>query len=193
MDNSTFIEIFGAVTGLVYVLLEIRQKRAMWVVGGVSALTYILVFFNSGLMAAMGLQFYYLAVSLYGWRKWGESNVAEGNATESKSCLTVSKMSGKVLIISIVCSIAGYLLLSLVLNVYGKDPMPETDAVIAVLSMLATWWVTRKFIENWYLWIIADGLAVYLYATQELYATALLYLVYTIAALAGYLHWRKFT
>lgn len=188
MDNSTFIEIFGAVTGLVYVLLEIRQKRLMWVVGGVSALTYILVFFNSGLIAAMGLQFYYLAVSLYGWKKWGESD-----NTESKSEITVSKISGKVLVFSILCSIAGYLLLSMVLDIYGKDPMPETDAVIAVLSMLATWWVTRKFIENWYLWIIADGLAVYLYATQGLYATALLYFVYIIAAVAGYLHWRKFS
>ncbi|MFA6334087.1 MAG: nicotinamide riboside transporter PnuC [Bacteroidales bacterium] len=187
MDNSIFIEVFGAVTGLIYVLLEIRQKRAMWIVGGISALTYILIFLNAGLIAATGLQLYYLAMSIYGWKNWGGSGNDKNDGEP-----TVSKMAGKIFITSILSSIAGYLLLSLVLDVYGRDPMPEVDSAIAVMSMLATWWVTRKYIENWFLWIIADGLAVYLYVSQELYATAALYFVYIIASVAGYLHWRKF-
>lgn len=187
MDNNVFIEIFGAVTGLVYVLLEIRQKRAMWVVGGISALTYIMVFLNAGLIAAMGFQLYYLVASIYGWIMWGR-----GEEGENDGKLTVIKMSGKILTVSALAFITGYLLLSYVLNVYGKDPMPEIDAVIAVISMIATWWVTRKYIENWLLWMIGDSLSIYLYISQGLYATAVLYFVFVVAAVAGYLHWRKF-
>lgn len=70
--------------------------------------------------------------------------------------------------------------------------MPATDAAIAALSMLATYWVANRFIENWILWIAANIAAVYMYFTLELYATTALYIIYAVAALAGYVHWRKF-
>jgi nicotinamide mononucleotide transporter len=187
MDIDIFIEIFGAVTGLIYVYLEIIQKKAMWVVGGLSAITYIIVFLNSGLIAAMGLQFYYLGMSVYGWKKWGGLKV-DGEIGKP----TVSIISGKMFIFSLLISIMGYFVLSFILEVYSEDPMPKVDALIAVISMLATWWVTKKYIQNWILWVFADGIAVYLYINQELYATALLYLGYMAAAVAGYVHWRKF-
>ena len=194
MENNIFIEIFGAVTGFAYVLLEIKQKRLMWIVGGISALTYILVFLKAGLVAAMGLQFYYLAMSLYGWIKWGSAEPVSDSCEHTDSNkITVSKMPGKVFLLSVILSVVTYLALSNILKCYVEDPMPRMDAVIAVMSMLATWWVARKYIENWYLWIITDALSVFMYASQALYATALLYLVYTVAAFAGYMHWRKFS
>lgn len=188
MGNDIFIEIFGAVTGLLYVYLEIKQRRAMWIVGGISALTYIVVFLNSGLIAAMGLQFYYLGMSIYGWKKWGDKSSV---AYDGK--LRVSKLSGRILIFSILSSIVGYFSLAFILEKYSQDPMPKIDALIAILSMLATYWVTKKYIENWFLWILANALAVYLYINQELYATVVLYFVFLIAAVIGYLHWRKFS
>lgn len=188
MGNDIFIEIFGAVTGLLYVYLEIKQRRAMWIVGGISALTYTVVFLNSGLIAAMGLQFYYLGMSIYGWEKWGDKSSV---AYDGK--LRVSKLSGRILIFSILSSIVGYLSLAFILEKYSQDPMPKIDALIAILSMLATYWVTKKYIENWFLWILANALSVYLYINQELYATIVLYFVFLIAAVIGYLHWRKFS
>jgi nicotinamide mononucleotide transporter len=159
----------------------------MWIVGGLSAFTYIIVILNSGLIAAMGLQFYYLGMSIYGWKMWGGMKVNEDIEKP-----VVSLLTRKIFIVSLFTSILGYFFLSYILEVYSEDPMPKVDALIASISMLATWWVTKKYIQNWILWLLADGIAVYLYISQELYATALLYFVYMAAAVAGYIHWRKF-
>ena len=187
MQSDIIIEIFGAVTGLLFVYLEIRQRREMWMIGGISALIYIAVFLNSGLLAAMGLQVYYLGVSLYGWKKWGAPDKEEPDTKQ-----TVSRMSLMVFVVSTAIAAAAYLVLAYLLKEYSKDPMPQTDAFIAAISMLATYWVTRKYIENWYLWIIANSLSLYLYINQGLYATTVLYFVYLTASFVGYIHWRKF-
>jgi nicotinamide mononucleotide transporter len=70
--------------------------------------------------------------------------------------------------------------------------MPVSDASIAAISMLATYWVANRYIYHWLLWIVADIIAVYMYLNQGLYATTVLYIIYTVAAIVGYIHWRKF-
>ncbi|PKP00304.1 MAG: hypothetical protein CVU13_02010 [Bacteroidetes bacterium HGW-Bacteroidetes-8] len=184
MDYS---EIFGAVTGIIYVILEIKQKKSMWIVGAVSALFYTLIFLNANLFAAMGLQIYFLFASIYGWWMWSRQN-----SNEEISEPIVLKLSIKRAAISSALALAGFLFLWYILKNYSSDPMPATDALIASLSMLATYWVTNRFIQHWHLWIAADVLAIYMYFSQGLYATTALYLIYIIAAIAGIVHWRKF-
>ena len=70
--GEILLEVFGAVTGLVYVWLEVKHRRAMWVVGFVMSACYVAVFGLKGLYASMGLYVYYLGMSVYGWLKWGE-------------------------------------------------------------------------------------------------------------------------
>jgi nicotinamide mononucleotide transporter len=84
------------------------------------------------------------------------------------------------------------LIIYYILSEYADDPYPATDALVGSLSMLATYWVSGKHIENWLLWIVADIIAAVLFFSQELYATTALYVIYSVAAAAGYLHWRKF-
>ncbi|MBI5010621.1 MAG: nicotinamide mononucleotide transporter [Bacteroidia bacterium] len=68
LDN--YIEIFGAVTGIIFVFLEIRQSIWLWPVGIITSAVYIWVFFTGKLYADMGLQGYYLIISLIGWYWW---------------------------------------------------------------------------------------------------------------------------
>ncbi|MFO7574676.1 MAG: nicotinamide riboside transporter PnuC [Bacteroidales bacterium] len=65
-----WLEIFGALAGIVYVLLEIRQNIWLWPVGIVTSSVYIIVFFTSKFYADMSLQVYYLVISFYGWYAW---------------------------------------------------------------------------------------------------------------------------
>lgn len=65
-------------TGLVYVWLEVKHRRAMWVVGFVMSACYVAVFGLKGLYASMGLYVYYLGMSVYGWLKWGEQVTGGG-------------------------------------------------------------------------------------------------------------------
>ena len=185
-----WIEITGAISGFIYVVLEIRQKRAMWIVGALSALMYIIVFYSSSLHAAALLQIYYLIVSVYGWKRWGGGGDSSDNSGMNLN-VTV-KLPFKRAVYSIIAAFAGFIFVHYLLSNFSEDPYPYLDAFVAVLSMLATWWVSGKYIENWILWIIADLAAAILFFWQGLYATAILYVVYMIAAVVGFLHWRKF-
>jgi len=80
--SNNFIEIFGAVTGIVYVILEIRQNIWLWPVGIVSSAVYIWVFFTSKIYADMSLQVYYLAISILGWYWWVRGTRVRHNFSE---------------------------------------------------------------------------------------------------------------
>ena len=187
---NTIVEIFGALIGLLYVYLEIKQRRWMWIVGGVSAVVYIYVFFIAGLYAMMAFQFYYVVISLYGWRQWGRSDTNREGRVESVQ-ITV-KMPRKVAAISVVIITTATLLFWQLLGRIDSDPMPFADALVVVLSMVATYWVSKKYIEHWILWIFVNSLSIYVYLLQQLYATMVLYIVFVIAAMIGYSEWRKF-
>lgn len=63
-------EIFTLVTGLAYVVLEVRQKNAMWILGILTAFASMIVFFRQGLYAFFGLQVYYFLISFWGLYRW---------------------------------------------------------------------------------------------------------------------------
>jgi len=84
--SNNYIEIFGAVTGVIYVILEIRQKIWLWPVGIITSAVYIWIFFTSRFYADMSLQGYYLVISFIGWYWWvkGTGQGAQGSGEEEK-------------------------------------------------------------------------------------------------------------
>ncbi len=65
------------------------------------------------------------------------------------------------------------------------------DSFVAWGSVVATWMMTRKIIENWLYWILFDLVAAALYFSQGFHATAGLFLVYVVLAVRGYRQWRR--
>ena len=70
--SDNWIEIFGAVTGVLYVFLEIRQNFWLWPVGIITSAVYVWVFLVSKFYADMSLQCYYLGISCLGWYWWAK-------------------------------------------------------------------------------------------------------------------------
>ena len=188
-EGDILIEISGAVTGLLYVYLEIIQKRSMWIVGALSAIAYIIIFGTKGLYGATLLQCYFLIMSIYGWITWGMESRQEGDGVSKPG---VRKLPLLILTLSLLLSAILYFIISRILIFTGGDPMPRADALATVLSITATFWVARRYRENWLLWIAVNLISLYIYLNQGLYPTSLLYGVYIVAAVAGYIHWRKF-
>ena len=79
--SNNWIEIFGAITGIIYVFLEIRQNIWLWPVGIVTSAVYIIVFFTSKFYADMSLQGYYLVISFVGWYWWVRGAGRQAQAT----------------------------------------------------------------------------------------------------------------
>jgi nicotinamide mononucleotide transporter len=172
-------------TGVAYAVLEILQKNAMWVVGLLTASACAFSFAVQHVWASMGLNIYYLVMSVVGliqWRKDGQQ-VGEGE-------IHLAALPKKVLLLSILLLAVGIGVMTPVLKAAGGAYAP-LDAVAVTISVIATWWLTRSYLEQWFLWMVADVFTTTLCILTGQYWMALLYLCYIGSAVYGYFHWKK--
>ena len=187
------MQIFTLVTGVIYIVLEIRQKSAMWLVGIATSLAAMWVFFRQGLYASFALNTYYLITSFIGLWQWGRDRKKLDHANaheEGGSAVHLNRLNRSTVIISALVVAAGTWGLAQIMELL-ENPMSYLDAGVAVLSAVATWWLVRSYIQQWWLWIVADTLSTILCATQGMWWMAALYAAYTLSAVYGYLHWRR--
>jgi len=71
------------------------------------------------------------------------------------------------------------------------DAFPFWDSAMMVLSIVAMILMTRKYVENWLLWVVIDVISVAIFAYQGVYAMALEYVILTLIALNGSWLWIK--
>lgn len=181
-----YVEILGVISSLLYLLFSIKQNILLWPTGMISAILYMIVFFHSKFYADMGLNVYYLFISIYGWALWSkkESQGAGGGLGVSR----ISLKQGSILFL-----ITGFFFtgIGLVLDRFTDSPLPYWDAFTTALSFTATWMLARKIIEHWIIWVIVDVVSMGLYLYRGLYPTLLLFAVYTVMAVIGYIQWKK--
>jgi len=132
------------------------------------------------------LQFYYIAISLYGWYFW-----TKGGKTDKKEDVPITKLNVKQGMMYLSISIVLFFVYANILIKYTDSPLPYWDSFTTALSIVATFMLTRKIIEQWLVWIIVDAVSLGLYIYKGLYPTAVLFTVYTVLAVFGYLQWRK--
>ena len=219
--SNNYIEIFGAVTGIIYVFLEIRQTIWLWPVGIITSAVYIWVFFTGKFYADMSLQGYYLVISCLGWYWWAkgaglrvqgtgqkEEKEIEERSDEpersgarrsqiprqrkgGKKELEVTRLRLKTGIILAIVFVLLYVIMWLVLTRLTDSPVPARDSFITSLSIVATWMLARKIYEHWFLWIVVNFVSAVLFLTRGLYPTVILYIVYGIMSFAGLAAWKK--
>ena len=179
------IEIFAAVTGVIYVVLEIAQKNFMWVVGILTGAACAFSFGVQHVWASMGLNVYYMVVSVIGLLKWQKDSeqVQEGE-------IHLRHMTKEVMVWSAALFVLGSLILTWVLRKTG-DAAPLLDASAATRSLRATWWLAQSYLRQWILWIVADILSTALCFQTGQYWMAGLYLIYAASAVYGYFHWKQ--
>jgi len=182
---SHYIEILGSILSVIYLYLSIKQKVSLWIFGFLCSALYIVVFFQSKFYADMTLQFYYLGVSIYGWFSWKEK------AKQTGKELPIKTTSLRNVLILLPITIIVLFLYYYVLKNHTDSPLPFADSFTTALSITATWMLAKKMIEHWILWIIVDSVSAGLYFYKELYPTTILFVIYTIMAVIGWIQWRK--
>jgi nicotinamide mononucleotide transporter len=184
--GKLWIEVFGVVTGILYVILEVRQNRWLWPLGIATSATYVLVFFTEKFYADMGLQVYYVLISIYGWYFW-----SRGGARENRGELPVSHLTRGMAAALLTIFLAAWAVMWLVLDRYTDSPVPVGDSFTTALAVVATWMLTRKILEMWYLWMAANLVSILLYIYKGLYPTVILYVIYLGMSVYGYIEWKK--
>ena len=65
------------------------------------------------------------------------------------------------------------------------------DGLATALSIVATWMLARKILEHWLVWIFVDAFSIGLFIYKDLLPTVILFVVYTVMAVAGFIEWKK--
>ena len=175
-------ETLGFVTGAVCVWLTVKQHIWSWPIGIANSAFFLALFSGARLFADMGLQVIYIVLGFLGWYWWlrgGDNQTALRVSHATPTTLLALGLLGAV-------ATAG---LTAFLRSIG-DAAPFLDALTTVLSLVAQYMLTRKLIENWYVWITADIIYIGLYSSRGLYLTAALYALFLALCVMGLRGWR---
>jgi nicotinamide mononucleotide transporter len=193
--NNNWIEVVGAGMTLIFLYLEVTRKWTMWIVGIISGLFYVYINFDQQLYAMMGLRSYDVFVSIYGLYCWKFAKSKDNSALPFR-------FIDKTLTLKLIgIGIAVYAALWFIVIHFtdmpnpltaGVNPVPFFIELLAVtLSILATWMAAKKIVESWYLWMIVNPCTITLYVFKGMYPSTILYIVFAIFSVIGYIQWRK--
>lgn len=180
----SLLEWSAALVSALGVYLGVRQNIWVWPTGIVGVALYAIVFYDSKLYADMGLQVFYVAAQVYGWWAWlhgGQGGSALAVTRTPRAWLYGFLMGGAAL----------SFVLGLLLRTYTDAALPYLDSTLSAYSVVAQWQMTRKWIENWLIWIAVDVAYIGLFLYKELYPTAVLYAVFLVLCTLGWREWRR--
>lgn len=184
LQAMSLIELFGALTGVAGVWLAARQSVWTWPVSLVSVAMYVVVFYDARLYADMGLNAFYVVTSLYGWYIW----LYGGKGHTERKVGRVGKLE---MVVLLALGTAFTLGLGYFLENYTDADLSYTDSATTAVSLIGYWMMAKKQIENWIVWLVVDVVYVGVYTYKELYVTSVLYFIFLILCVVGYLDWKK--
>jgi nicotinamide mononucleotide transporter len=179
------MEIAAVLLAVLYLLLAIRENSWCWPAGIGSALLYLGVFYAAGLYMEAGLQIFYVGMGAYGWWAWRPAGRGEG------APLTIHRWplawhGIAVAVIAVLSLTSGW-----ALDHYTDAAAPYLDSFVTWGSVLTTWMVARKLLENWLYWLVIDGVTLGLSLQRGLILTAALFALYLVLVVIGWRAWLK--
>ena len=187
MDLKLILQVVGVALGLLYLWLEYKANIWLWVVGLIMPIVHGALYFRSGLYADFSMQLYYIAAGLYGLIAWSRGAKKSDKKSELPICSTPLRVWVKITGVYAVLHAAIYIFL---VN-FTDSSVPFWDSFTTALCIVAYWMLSRKYVEQWLVWLIVDVVTVGLYLYKDIPLTAGLYALYSALAVAGYLRWRK--
>lgn len=181
------LEIIGTIVGLAYLWLEYRASIYLWIASIIMPAIYIFVYYEAGLYADFGINIYYLGAAIYGWLVWKFGHSSDGESKE----MPITHMPKRSWLKAGVVYMVAQLFIAWILINFTDSDVPWWDAFTTALSIVGMWMLARKYLEQWWVWIVVDAVCVGLYIYKELYFTAGLYGLYAIIAIFGWLNWKK--
>ena len=178
------LETMAVVLAIAYLLLAVRENILCWYCAFFSTAIYVWIFGDVNLYMESALNIYYMAMALYGWYQWQYGGTAqEGVAICSWTAAQHLQWVALILLASLV---SGYFLAQ------STDAhLPYIDSFTTWASLVTTWMVARKVLENWLYWLLINSVSIGLFIDRELYQTAAMLGVYLLLSLIGYFAWRK--
>ncbi|WP_428654641.1 nicotinamide riboside transporter PnuC [Runella sp.] len=195
--KMSHLEFWATVTGAVAVWLSARENVWSWIVGLLNVVLAFVLFYQIQLYPDMFLQVFFFITNLIGWWQWKYPKAIEANL---KNELKISKLTlQQWLTLGAGGLVFTFAMGSFAQNLHEFFPVlfskpsafPYMDSFTTVMSIVATFMLIRKKIEAWYVWLVVDAIATYMYYLKEVKLYSLLYFLFCFIAAFGAYHWTK--
>ena len=179
-----WLDIVTTVLGLAYILLEYKASVWMWLVGFMMQALGLVLYYQKGLYADCGMEFYYLSMTVYGYWKWVRGSV-------SKESLPISHFPKRLVLPWLLLIAAVWGVIYWLLITFTNSNVPLADSFTTALSIVGIWALAHKYLEQWFIWIAVDVVTCALYFYKDIPFKASLYGLYVVIAVFGYFKWKK--
>ena len=190
MFTLNWLDITTAALGLAYILLEYKASLWMWAVGAIMQLLGIVLYYQKGLYADCGMEFYYLAMTAYGFWRWKHAVSSEAGTTTSEET-PITHLPLRLALRWGGIALALWAGIWYLLSHFTDSTVPIADAFTTALSLVGIWALAHKYLEQWFIWIAVDVVTCWLYFSKDIPFKASLYALYVVIAIAGYRRWRR--
>ena len=184
--SAHWLDITTTLLGLLYILFEYRASVWLWFVGFLMQALGIVLYYQKGLYADCGMEFYYLSMTVYGYWKW-----IHGSAEKKE--LPITRFPRKLIIPWLVLILAVWGIIYWLLITFTNSNVPAADSFTTALSIVGIWALAHKYLEQWFIWIAVDVVTCVLYFYKDIPFKAGLYALYVIIAIFGYKKWKRMT
>jgi len=189
-----WLDITTTILGLAYILLEYRASVWMWAVGFVMQALGIVLYYQKGLYADCGMEFYYLSMTVYGYWRWvapQRTNSDVHKSSQINDGAPIRHFPRRLLLPWLAATGAVWALIYWLLVTFTNSNVPLADSFTTALSIVGIWALAHKYLEQWFIWIIVDIVTSVLYFYKDIPFKASLYALYVVIAVFGYFKWRS--
>jgi nicotinamide mononucleotide transporter len=183
------IDILGAAIGLVYIVSEYRASRWFWPSSLLMSAFYLVIDLQARYYANASICLYNFVMSVYGLLVWrgliGWGHKADAPERPITSCPR-RLWPPLALVVALLAVLLWWLL-----RLTGESQLPWVDGLSSALTIVGMWMLARKWWQQWFCWLLVEPLMIYLFLRAGLYASALLYVVYTVFCILGLIRWRR--
>ena len=179
-----WLDITTTILGLLYILFEYRASAWLWFVGFLMQTLGIVLYYQKGLYADCGMEFYYLSMTVYGYWKWV-------HGSSEKKELPITKFPRKLIIPWCALMLALWGIIYWLLVTFTNSNVPMADSFTIALSIVGIWALAHKYLEQWFIWIAVDVVTCVLYFYKDIPFKGGLYALYVIIAIFGYRKWKQ--
>ncbi|WP_312052977.1 nicotinamide riboside transporter PnuC [Pantoea brenneri] len=205
--DLSWIEAIGTLAGLLCIWLASLEKIVNYPFGLINVTLFAVIFFQIQLYASLLLQLFFFVANLYGWYAWSRQTddhqaalkirwlpLPKALAWAAGCIIAIALMTRYIdpvfaLLTRAAVTLLNGLGLAVAMPALQPDAFPFWDSCMMVLSIAAMILMTRKYVENWLLWVIINVISVMIFARQGVYAMSLEYVILTLIALNGSRMW----
>ena len=182
-----WLDILTTILGLFYIWLEYRASIWLWLFGIVMPALDIYLYWSHGLYGDAGMACYYTVAALYGFAVWKFGR----KKSQTTDVMPITHMPLRLYLPTTVFFLLAWGATYYVLITWTNSTVPMLDSFTNALSFVGLWALARKYIEQWWFWILVDMVCCVLYVQKGIPFKAGLYGLYVVIAIAGYFKWKQ--